>query len=373
MFSPAAEIESASSIDTQKVHSGLARAMANDASIRQIVLTHMKSEANWRRFRSPEDNTREMIEIFLGFFDKDEDVPKASKACKNWSLTDDTQQYQLVVDLLNENTEPQQVLGEWVTTCDEFFELIANHEQMIPRVTTVLVDHFFPTMDAETRADVVKSIVDSNPTHFDHIFIGIIFSKQYLLANERPKKFEETYFNTGERIYWKASTRFFDQINEGQDSNQLTMAKMGQPAMSLKLGRWKDQPLDSLSFAVYHQTVREKLLISRIRDELNFNTPGWTSKFIDEAGYLSGDDYVQYHFLSVLARRASDKELEVLNKFIDDKGYTKEKEEKTLVILDYISRLPELYYFNKVKDVEAVSIEVTETADETTTDTTNDQ
>ncbi|MBW2468110.1 MAG: hypothetical protein JRE62_02360, partial [Deltaproteobacteria bacterium] len=61
------------------------KGIRQDNSIRQIVYDHMVSQENWRRFRSPEDNTREMMEIFLKRFN-DAEVPLAAMACKNWSL-----------------------------------------------------------------------------------------------------------------------------------------------------------------------------------------------------------------------------------------------------------------------------------------------
>ena len=148
LFSPAQEIDSAEYIDVQRVYSGLTKAMSEDASIRDIIFTHMKSQANWRRFRSPEDNTREMIEIYLGLFDKDEDVPKASTACKNWYLKDGAGNYELVIDELNENIEPQFVLDEWVTSCEDFYQVIASHPIVIPRIVTYLVDRFFPSFSS---------------------------------------------------------------------------------------------------------------------------------------------------------------------------------------------------------------------------------
>ena len=80
LFSPAEEIDSADITDVQNLFRRLELAIKNDTSVRAIVSTHQRSVENWRRFRSPEDNTREMIEIYLGLFDRDDDVPKASTA-----------------------------------------------------------------------------------------------------------------------------------------------------------------------------------------------------------------------------------------------------------------------------------------------------
>jgi hypothetical protein len=307
-----------------------------------------------------------MIEIYLGLFDKDEEVPKASKACKNWSLTDADDGYQLVVDLLNENTEPQTILGKTVTTCEEFYQLIAEHELVIPRITTVLIDHFFPNYDSQTRAALVKSISDSNPTQFEHIFIAILFSKEYLLNNERPKRFEETFFNLADRIYWESDKYFFNKLTSSDESTVFpTLLLMKQPAMRLKLGRWKDQPLDSLSFATYHQGIREKLLIKQVGEVDESLTEnqiarqeyfGWSDKLIRDSEVFTGKDFIQFHFLSVLGRYATDVELLTLEDFITKKAITDNPEKKSLLIMDYLSRLPELYYFNKIDNVDLSSV-----------------
>lgn len=347
LFSPAEEIDSAGYTDVKNVYDGLYSAMGKDTSIRSIVLTHMESEANWRRFRSPEDNTREMIEIYLGLFDKDEDVPKASIACKNWYITDDGDGYQLIKDAYKKNIEPQKVLGQWVTSCEDFYKMIAGHALLIPRITTVLVDHFFPKASSALRASVVQSVVASNPTRFHDIFLGIIFSREYLFNNEKPKNLEETFFNIAHRIYWKPHTRFFrDLTNPDPGSTYPTLHKIGQPAMSLKLGRWKDQPLDSLSFAYFHEAIRERLLLDRVVNEFDVNDAGWRAGFIENGDILQKQDFVDYLFISVAGRRATTEEQTTLAKIFVDNGDEENRLDQALVVLDYLSRLPEIYFLN---------------------------
>lgn len=345
LFSPAEEIDSADYVDVQRIYGGLVNAMSQDVGIRDIILTHQKSQANWRRFRSPEDNTREMIEIYLGLFDKDEDVPKASIACKNWYLTDDDEGYQLIIDYNNANTEPQQVLGGWVTSCEDFYELIASHPLVIPRITTFLVDRFFPNASAEQRASVVQDIVAANPVKFQDIFLAIIFSKEYLLQNEKAKSFEETFFNLAERTKWESETGFLNQlVNTDLGVSQPTLSKMGQPAMRLKLGRFRDQPLDSLSFATYHSAVRDRLLAKTIN-----SWGAWDNRFTSISDFLEFelDDYIQYLFISVASRKATEKEIQALIGVIEAEEETR-KTNQTRIVLDYLSRLPEIYFYNAV-------------------------
>jgi len=345
LFSPAPEIDSADHIDVQRIYDGLLKAMSEDASIRDIILVHQKSQANWRRFRSPEDNTREMIEIYLGLFDRDADVPKASIACKNWSLTDDDDGYQLVIDHSEANTEPQQLLdGYWVTSCEEFYEVIASHPLVIPRITTFLVDRFFPNFSSQKRAAIVQDIVATNPVRFHDIFLPILFSKEYLLNNEKPKSFEETFFNLAARTQWEAHTRFLNElVNTDLGSTQPTLYKMGQPAMRLKLGRFKDQPLDSLSFATYHQAVRDRVLV--------VNDPRWgswnESEFSEYGDYFELEEYIQYLFISAASRKATIEELETLTSVIETAN-EENKIGQARIVFDYISRLPEIYFYNTV-------------------------
>lgn len=348
LFSPAEEIDSADFVDVQKVYNKLVDRLAAGDSVREIVYKHMVSQENWRRFRSPEDNTREMIEIYLGLFDRDEDVPKASIACKNWYLTGEAEGYQLVVGL-DENTEPQRIFDRWVTTCQEFYRAVADHPLVIPRIVTVLVDHFFTDSSSEMRADMVKSIVSARPASFHDIFTHIILSRTYLLKAERPKSLEETFFNLADRIHWQADNRFYRNLtNPSGNSSFPTLHNMKQPNMSLKLGRFAQQPLDSLSFAYYHQAIRERLLLDRKTNAFSTTDAGWQTEFLQQADFLSGDDFVNYLFVAVLGRKASTDELATLNAQFTAMGFDQDKLAQTMITLDYFSRLVELYYMKAI-------------------------
>ena len=109
LFSPALELETMDYTDIQKIFSRLIYLIAEDYTIGEIVYEHMITQENWRRFRSPEDNTREMMEIYLKRFNDDE-VPLASTACRNWSLTDESEGYQLFIGF-DRNTEPLRLLN----------------------------------------------------------------------------------------------------------------------------------------------------------------------------------------------------------------------------------------------------------------------
>ena len=403
MFSPAEEIDSADQLDVQTLHENLVTALKSDASIRSIILAHEKSESNWKRFRSPEDNTREMIEIYLGLFDRDADVPKASKACKNWSLSDQDSGYKLMKGP-GENTEPQLILDSYyVTTCEDFFSTVSNHPLVIPRVTTVLIDHMFGVeYDADTRSALARDISASNPETFKDLFLAILFSKEFLLNMERPKWFEETYFNVASRVHWRSSngmqmigtpavntpraSTFFRDINTGTNGTiDASLPQMYQPAFSLKLGRWPTVPSDALATSYQHNGLRSLVFTrsgdAKLASDPTFNSTvapnqGWGPELIaGDIGKLSVDDFIGYIFISVLGRAPSPDEASTLKQVINSArtagasatadctaanstanptngcqfffqaGRT---EDRAKIVMDYLSRLPETYFYNAV-------------------------
>lgn len=385
MFSPAVEIDSSADLDAQTIYEHLVSAIKLDTPIRSVILAHEMSESNWKRFRSPEDNTREMIEIYLGLFDRDADVPKASKACKNWSLSDQDAGYKLMIGP-NENTEPQLILDSYyVTTCEEVFSAIANHPLVIPRVTTVLIDHMFGVdYDADTRSALARDISASNPTTFKDLFLAILFSKEFLLNMERPKWFEESYFNVAGRVSWRPYDAFFREINTNQDNSRInaSLPKMYQPAFTLKLGRWPTVPSDALATSYQHNGLRSALMTrsnAKLASDPTFDpavTPsqGWGPELTAEVTKLSVDDFVAYMFISVLGRAPTPDEASVLRDVINSARTTTpattdctkpnstanptsgcmllfseaNTNSRALVVMDYLSRLPETYYYNAV-------------------------
>ena len=346
LFSPAVELDSVYYTDIQRVFYRLSSMVGEDRTIRDIVYEHMVSQENWRRFRSPEDNTREMVEIFLARF-IDEEVPKAAAACKNWYLTDDSQDYQLMIDY-DSNTEPQYVLDTVVISCYDFYRAVSEHADLIPRITSILVNTFFATYPDDKKAQMVSEIVGANPNTFRQLFSTIILSKEYLLNNERPKAYEETFFNLAGRIDWYAPRRFFQHLNRPSSyySSIETLHEMKQASMTYKLGRPGAVPLDSLSFSYYHKSVRERSLIDRKTNPFSSSDGGWQADFIDVD--LEGSEFIHYLFLSAISRRATGNELSTLNQIIESMGHGGDKMKQAMIVLDYCSRLAELYAFRAI-------------------------
>ncbi len=374
LFSPAEELDSVNINDVQKVYANLVDDLRNNKSIRDIIKRHQDTQENWRRFRSPEDNTREMIEIYLGLFDRDEDVPRASLACKEWYLTGKEQGYERVRSG-EPNTDPQLVLDSYVTSCEEFYELIAQHPLLIDRVTTVLVEYFFSGRSNSDRSKLVASIVASEPVTFQDIFKGILFSREYLLNTERPKSFEENFLGTARRMAWSAPENLFQQMISSSWS-KIYMKAMNWPAMSLKLGRLFGVPMDSLSFAHYHKGYREVLIMAMNRWKegmglVPMDDPGEEVTAEERALYKKNKErysivekmplgeYMDYLFLTGATRFPTDLEKEMLTGIGIDAYYLREIEGEIMVregfhdnfgrlVFDYISRLPEAYYFKAI-------------------------
>ncbi len=381
MFSPAEEIDSVDPIDVQTLYENMVIALKANTPIRSIILAHEKSESNWKRFRSPEDNTREMIEIYLGLFDRDADVPKASKACQNWSLSDDAHDYKLMKGP-NENTEPQLILDSYyVTTCDDVFAAISNHPLVIPRVTTVLIDHMFGVeYNADIRSNLARDIAASNPTTFKDLFLAILFSKEFLLNMERSKWFEESYFNVAARVHWRSYDSFFNEINTDRVSSNInaSLPRMYQPAFSLKLGRWPTVPSDVLATSYQQNGLRSSVLVpsnAKLSSDPSFDakeiqSEGWGPELIADVKKLSTADFISYMFISVLGRAPTADEASVLTQVINTArmpgtsssidcmkanasgclGYFTEGNTpiRAMIVMDYLSRLPESYFYNAV-------------------------
>ncbi|MBL1433893.1 MAG: hypothetical protein COB94_010730 [Gammaproteobacteria bacterium] len=358
LFSPAEEIDSANLDDVASVYGKLVQDLRLNRGIRQIVARHQRSIENWRRFRSPEDNTREMIEIYLGLFDRDDDVPLASIACQDLYLTNEDDGYQLLSDG-NFNNTPQLIFSDstrlpvtpaFVTRCNDFYDFVAGHPLLIPRMASVLVDYFMQGRDAATRGQMVQDIAASGARTFQDIVAGIIFSREYLLLTERPKSFEEIFFSTSAQIGWNPRSNIWRGMASGSGGARNTdLEQMGWPTMKLKLGRLAGIPQDAFAFANFHKGFRETLMLDSSR---------WRNQLVNtEVRALSTNDYIDYLFMSTCLRRAAADEQTDLTALIAAQGHltngnqsvaNNRHDEIAQIVFDYISRLPEIYYFNQI-------------------------
>ncbi|MCK4711100.1 MAG: hypothetical protein KAU21_20985, partial [Gammaproteobacteria bacterium] len=195
------------------------------------------------------------------------------------------------------------------------------------------------------------------------IFTAVIFSKEYLLYTERAKSFEENFYNIADRLKYELPADHFVRTascsrNNGCTGDRTFLGNMNWPSMTNKLGRLAGVPLDTLSFAHYHRGFREGMII---------NNNSYTEGLIDSPDIIQPDledentdiiavtnnviadmtptDFLDYLFLSILERRPDTDETTT---FLTDLAITNSNASAELV-LDYISRLPEQYYFNCAK------------------------
>jgi hypothetical protein len=372
LFSPAEEIDSTSIYDVQSVYNRMVEQLEDDWSISEMIFRHENSQENWRRFRSPEDNTREMIEIYLGLFVPDDNNPdnavvNASKACQNYYLTDDASEdpYRWV-DNGNYNTETLQLIldqnegGIPIISCSDFYSVIADHTLTIPRMVTVVVENLMGNRDGVVRAEMIQSISDAGPSTFQEIFAAVLFSKEYLLYTERAKSFEENYFNMAARLKYTLEADTFQDTATCQNMNNCDrryLSNMNWPVMSNKLGRLAGVPIDTLSFAHYHRGLREGMIINSARynnglidepDNVEPNLTGDTQTGSSTVvTSMTNAEFLDYLFLTMLERRPDTEETNTLTPLM-----TANQEATAELIMDYISRLPEQYYFQCTKGIQ---------------------
>lgn len=376
MFSPAYELESTHTPNITNIYTRLVTLLNEEAGMRYIAYVHMVSEDNWRRFRSPEDNGREMLEIFA--LDRnDSHVPIAGKALKNWTLDRDSDT--LVVSL-NQNTQPLTLFGTTIYTGDDFYRELVKSSLFTKGAVSRLVDFFFPNITQTAKKGIVSSIVSSQPETWQDILLQIVFSEVYLLENTRAKSAEETFFSFAKKMNFKHRKGTFHEFKNN-------LEEMHQASMKYKLGKIERVPLDTLSFISYYKYFRERIFLrmSDSSEENNFdawNRQGWSESLMlnDGIDYTNMDykqgltHYINYLFRTIISREATENELEMfLNHMLEgesgretlisyfdmfytnddlDKEINRRKENKfriTQLILEYLVRLEDTFMLKEVK------------------------
>jgi len=376
MFSPAEEMESTDYTDVQNMYRFLVTNLEEGTPIRQVIRSNLSTLARWRVSRSAENHALEAYELYLGLFETEEDSYRGGIACKDLYLTNEDDGY-LLRRTDFPNTTPQLILqNQYVTDCNDLYEVIAGHPLLIPRVVEVIFNYFVELRpdNLDYRQRFINSIASSNPETFEDIFNAILFSKEYLLNIERPRSIEENLLPTLEALKWDPENgsgdidrEIFRDMTE-LSNRQLYMDGMGWATAKYKIGRLPDVPLDGLSFANYHKSMRERVLMDRDF----YDSSGNTENFLyDENGDVKTfienmplNDFIDYLFMSALQRKADATEKTDLtavyetnvnntnylttdtdgNKIVRAGRY----DEVAQITFDYISRLPEFYYFRSV-------------------------
>lgn len=349
LFSPANELETVKNADIIGVYNRLVRLIDDSYSMRMITYLHMTSEENWRRFRSPEDNSREMLEIYTLDFN-DSHVPLAAKALKNWHLS--KKEGELIIDL-DENSDPVNLFGTTIVNGFDFYKELVKSSAFTVGVTKRLVDYFFSQTSQDIKSSIVSKIVNSNPHTFRDIILQIVFSKEYLVNSQRVKTVEETTFNFVKTISFYHGFNFTQTMRDYMD-------KMHQSPQKYKLGRSNIVPTDTLSFAYYHDFIRRYLLTDVKTDQFNEWDRGWTQAFIDKdipnTNTLNG--FINYIFNTIIQRDANSEELNLITDYVTNKSRYHISDVSTynnrffvaLVTMEYISRLTETYKFKKIEE-----------------------
>ena len=369
MFSPAYELDSSHSPNIARVYNRLVTMLDDEASMRLITYTHMMSDDNWRRFRSPEDNGREMLEIFTLDLN-DNHVPIAGKALQNWKLD---REYDTLVIGLDENTQKLSLFNTTIINGDDFYRELAKSSAFTYGVVNRLVSFFFTDYTTSQINSITSTIVSSKPETWQDILKQIVFSKEYLLNSSRAKSAEEVFFSLAKKMDYihRTSTMLYFKRN---------LETMHQASMKYKLGKLTRVPLDTLSFATYHKTIREEVLLRRsnpdyIDDYGSWSRQGWSDSFLDNANfnYDSTDEeaslvsFVNYMFKAIASREATAKELLIFkNHMLEDDNaqniliypfdmFSSNEEHRegykryiAYVVLDYISRLDDTYMQKEV-------------------------
>ena len=379
MFSPAYELESTHTPNIARVYNRLVNMLEVDSGMRYITYVHMMSEDNWRRFRSPEDNGREMMEIFTLDMN-DSHVPIAGQALKNWKLDRDSDT--LVVSL-NENRQPLKLFGTTIYNGDDFYRELAKSSAFTVGVTRRLVDFFFPNVTTSKKSQITSSIVSSNPETWQDILLQIVFSEEYLLHSSGAKSAEELFFSLAKKMDFKHRTGTLHEFKNA-------LEEMHQASMKYKLGKLKRVPLDTLSFANYHKYIRERILLRKSNSEKEtqydaWDRQGWSEKFVANTNYTLNEDapiaslesFVQYIFNATISRDANIEEMSLFKEHMlrdrsdtnktqvldysfnlltthnDPEEQAKKREARkrdiAIIVLDYISRLSETYTHKEVK------------------------
>jgi hypothetical protein len=387
MYSPAVEMESTNTVDAQNMYRFLTTNIREGNSVRQMVRSNLPSLARWRVSRSSENHALEAYELYLGLFETEEDSVKGGIACKDFYLTDEDSGY--VISTTNiPNIEPQLVLDTYfITTCDDLYDVISGHPLIMPRAVEVLTNYIFSGRSREDRVNIINSIVSSGAETYEDIFTAMIFSKEYLLNTERPRSFEESLMPLLDSLKWNpgadptdsAGKSIFEYMASGTTgppnnrNNIMYLGNKGWHSMSLKIGRLPDVPLDALSFANYHKAVREELLVDARHyggsqpgiPGLLYNGEGNDDDDLREVvSQLSLTDYIHFLFLNTMQRKASTDEIAGLiaiydglslletdidgNQVIRPSTSDNRHDNIAVITFDYISRLPEFYYFRAI-------------------------
>ncbi len=365
LFSPAREVDSVAPFPEfiRNVYYRLAESLDEGKTIKEIVYEHMISKENWGRFRSPEDNGREMLEIWLRNF-KDEPVPIAAVALQNWRFENyyDPAEGWNVYDFYHDEpgvdlNESVELFGFTLKNGYDFFKMVTEHPDFMPTVVSRIVDYFFPTMSEAERADIAEKILKNNPETFQQIFAQILFSKKYLFESDKVKSVEEVFYPMVESLpYHVVKNSWSWAWSPHIKGLAAVMELSNQKSMWNKLGRDIDLPTDTLSINYYHQFVRDGIMLQNGNPDSEFAEGIVFSRLDERLDDTTMESYVDDLFLEILGRHAKDAEKTTLVNLAKSAGWDDRFQDRSWyryrlskLVRDYISRLSEVYRYRRIE------------------------
>jgi len=320
---------------------GLYEQLKNGYTMESILYKYLLSEEFWRRFRSPEDNTREALELIVEIFD-DSLVPLASQSAMDYSYNE--REKNLYIDPYNKNTEVLNILGEKIIDVKDFYKkCIVNDPKREKVFIKYWLDFYFPLWDNIKKENFTNDLLDVNADRYQDILLNIIFSEDFINESVRMKKFEEIYLGVAKKTSFNpAKNTFQNWYKWAYNSNQ---APMGH-----KLGREIIAPDDTLSFCQIFKTIRESFFLDRSADVLNDWDAGWTTTFFQSLNFTTNKTLIKDVFLFLLSREATSSEISILIEINADYKLSSNNDKVKILtnILDYISRLTEIYVSQKI-------------------------
>jgi hypothetical protein len=388
LFSPAIELNTVLNEDAIIVYNDLVDDLDKGLSIADSTYNHVISQSNWRRFRSPEDNGREMLEIYLMDFN-DSHVPLAAKALQNWHLD---RKKNLIINSDKENGEVISDLfpERSVINGYDYYDALVADSRFLPTVTLRLVEIYFPNFTSDEQHKIVDSILALEPTTWTDLLFDIVFSEKYLLQSHKLCSFEEIYFPMIKALPWIAKANSFEVF-------QVKLIYMKQASMRYKLGRPVTTADDTDALAWQQRAIRSLVLLnpnekpddnSSMDDGIDFNHAftNLPEELIAEGEFDEDNrptqlwyeqervrsDYLVDLYLSALnGRNATEEEKKQLGDLIDNRLYDRDKFKNranvnlyyidstdrniysrgqfVYIVLDYISRLSNTYEFQAIK------------------------
>ena len=198
------------------------------------------------------------------------------------------------------------------------------------------------------------------------------FFQGVFIGNSRVSSAEELFFSLTRKMSYKNRASTLHTLRGN-------LILMNQASMKYKLGKLTRVSLDTLSFTYFSSKFRGHILLNYSKPGADYSTPdreGWSDLFLDspsvsydaENQEASLESLIHYIFETVVSRKANVAELRMFKDYmLNDNGeiirtetprftlFNSDGEIRlydrkvlSLIILDYVSRLADMYMQKKV-------------------------